>query len=110
MRSLLRAKGVLWRMAIIPDPAAEYRAAHLRKLMVLNKWRNEAAPESDEFCRIRSVETLAPGLWLTATFLDGSTRHFRPEKIRMATEAEEVRANAMMAAAADPHTGEVAPV
>jgi hypothetical protein len=97
-------------MELIPDPAAEYRAAHLRKLMVLNQWRNQAAPECDEFCRIRSVETLSPGLWLTATFLDGSTRHFRPEKIRMATAAEELRANAMMAAAADPHGGKVTPV
>jgi hypothetical protein len=73
------------------DAAAEYRAAHLRKLMVLTKWRGPA-PESDEFCRIRAVETLSPGLWLTATFLDGSTKRFRPEKIRMATLDEEKRA------------------
>ena len=79
------------------DPAATYRAAHLRKLMVLTKWRS-AAPEQDEFCRIRSVETLSPGLWVTATFLDGSTRGFRPEKIRASTADEEQRANDLVAA------------
>jgi len=110
LRSLLRARGLLCSMEIIPDAAAVYRAAHLRKLMVLNKWRNAAAPERDEFCRIYSVETLAPGLWLTATFLDGSTRRFRPEKIRVATEGEELRADALMAAAAAPGAAEVAPV
>jgi hypothetical protein len=93
-------------MEIIPDQAAAYRAAHSRKLMVLTKWRNAAAPESDEFCRIHSVETLSPGLWLTATFLDGSTRRFRPEVVRMATAEEETRANALMAAAGN----EAAPV
>jgi hypothetical protein len=80
------------------DPAAAYRAAHLRKLMVLTKWKS-AAPERDEFCRIRAVETLAPGLWLTATFLDGSVRRFRPEKVRVATVDEERRANELLAAA-----------
>jgi hypothetical protein len=97
-------------MEITLDAAAEYRAAYLRKLMVLTKWRNEAAPECDEFCRIHSVETLAPGLWLTAIFLDGSMRRFRPEKIRAATGEEELRANTLMAAAAEIHAGKVAPV
>jgi hypothetical protein len=35
------------------------------------------------------VETLAPGLWISATFLDGSVLRFRPEKIRVATLEEE---------------------
>jgi len=78
-------------METIPDSAAAYRAAHYRKLMVLTKWKS-AAPERDEFCRISSVETLAPGLWITATFLDGSTRRFRPDKIRDATLEEERQA------------------
>jgi len=83
-------------MEITPDPATAYRAAHYRKLMVLMTWKG-AAPERDEFCRIRSVETLAPGLWVTATFLDGSIRRFRPEKIRAATLDEEQRAGALPA-------------
>jgi hypothetical protein len=82
-------------MQNIPDAAAAYRAAHLRKLMVLTKWKG-AEPECDEFCRIHAVETLAPGLWLTATFLDGSVRRFRPEKIRVATFDEERRANELL--------------
>ena len=84
----------------IPDPAAAYRAAHLRKLMVLTKWRNAAAPDCDEFCRIHAVETLSPGLWLTASFLDGSVRRFRPDKVRVATVDEERRANELLAAPA----------
>ena len=72
----------------IPDPAAAYRAAHLRKLMVLTKWKN-VTPERNEFCRIQTVETLSPGLWISATYLDGSTQKFRPEKIREATLDEE---------------------
>jgi hypothetical protein len=82
-------------MESIQDPAAAYRAAHLRKLMVLTHWKS-AEPGCDEFCRIRAVETLAPGLWLTATFLDGSVRRFRPEKIRVATMDEERRANELL--------------
>ncbi len=74
-------------MDALMDEAAAYRAAHYRKLMVLTTL-GDAAPGPAEFCRIRSVETLAPGLWITATFLDGSTRRFRPEKIRDATPDE----------------------
>jgi hypothetical protein len=74
-------------MALIPDLAAEYQRTNRHKLMVLTKWRN-ATPEPNEFCRIRSVETLAPGLWIGAVFLDGSNRHLRPEKIRPATPDE----------------------
>jgi hypothetical protein len=70
------------------DPASSYMLAHRRKLMVLSNSRN-ATPERGEFCRIRSVETLAPGLWITATFLDGSIQRFRPDKIREATLDEE---------------------
>jgi hypothetical protein len=86
-------------MESVPDLAAAYRTAHIRKLMVLKKWKS-TAPDCDEFCRIRAVETLAPGLWLTAAFLDGSVRRFRPEKIRLATVDEEQRANELLAAAA----------
>ena len=78
-------------METLLDPTIAYRAAHRGKLMVLTNWRS-AAPERDEFCRIRSVETLAPGLWITATFLDGAVRRFRPEKIRDATPDEELLA------------------
>ena len=86
-------------MDIIPNPAAAYRADHQRKLMVLTKWRS-AEPERDEFCRISSVETLSPSLWITATFLDGAVRQFRPEKIRDATVEEEQRAGELLAASA----------
>jgi hypothetical protein len=78
-------------METVPDPATAYRTAHCRKLMVLAKGKN-LAPRREEFCRIRSVETLAPGLWITAIFLDGSIRQFRPEKIRDATPDEERQA------------------
>jgi hypothetical protein len=81
-----------------PEPAAAYRAAHIRKLMILNRWKG-AAPVCNEFCRISAVETLAPGLWLTARFLDGSVRRFRPEKIRVATLDEERLANELVASA-----------
>jgi len=84
-------------MEIIPSPAATYRAVHQRKLMVLNKWKG-AEPGQDEFCRIRSVETLSPDLWITATFLDGAIRQFRPDKIRDATLDEERRAGELSAA------------
>ena len=67
---------------------ASYRRAHGRSLMALCKLRG-AVPCMDELCRISSVETLAPSLWVTATFLDGSKRSFRPESIRRATADEE---------------------
>lgn len=73
--------------AALPNAAADYRAAHRNRLMVLTKLRSDT-PERDEFCRIAGVQTLAPSLWITADFLDGSTKHFRPEKIRLATESE----------------------
>ena len=44
---------------------------------------------ADEFCRILKVETLPPSLWVSAAFLDGSIKNFRPEKIRPATAEEE---------------------
>ena len=71
-----------------PDTAAAYKLAHGRKLMVLTKLKN-ATPDCNEFCHIHSVETLSPGLWISATFLDGSIQRFRPEKIRLATPDEE---------------------
>jgi len=91
-------KGLTYGMESTSDPATAYRVAHLRKLMVLTKWKN-TAPECGDFCRIHAVETLSPGLWLTATFLDGSVKRFRPEKIRVATVDEERRANQLLAAA-----------
>jgi hypothetical protein len=75
-------------MDITPDTLADYKRDHARKLMVLTTLKN-ATPSGDEFCHIRSVETLPPGLWITATFLDGSIRRFRPDKIRLATAEEE---------------------
>jgi len=67
--------------------------------MVLTKCKNQT-PDYHEFCRLRAVETLEPGLWLTATFLDGSTGRFRPEKVRIATLEEERYANELLAASA----------
>ena len=87
------------RMESTSDSAAIYRTAHFRKLMVLTKCTNQT-PGYHEFCRLRAVETLEPGLWLTATFLDGSTRRFRPDKIRVATRDEERYANELLAASA----------
>ena len=69
--------------------AAAYRQLHGRSLMALNKLRG-ATPARDELCRIRSVETLPSTLWLSVTFLDGSTKSFRPENIRQAT-GDEIR-------------------
>jgi len=80
-----------------PSSAAEYRAAHRNRIMVLTTLKS-ATPASDEFCRIRSVETVSPGLWITADFLDGSVKRFRPEKIRVATEDEERTSGAIEAA------------
>ena len=84
-------------MEVTSDPAAAYRLAYGRKLMVLTKLKG-ASPRCDEFCRIRSVETLNPGLWISATFLDGSIQRFRPEKIRAATLDEECIASQLQAA------------
>ena len=75
-------------MEILPDSVAAYKRDHGRKLMVLTTPKNATLGNND-FCRIRSVETLSPGLWITATFLDGSIQRFRPEKIRLATPDEE---------------------
>jgi len=94
-------------METILSPAATFRADHQRKLMVLTKWKS-AEPERSEFCRIRSVETLSPGLWITATFLDGSVRQFRPEKIRDATVDEERRAGELLAEPVSPVNPETA--
>ncbi len=75
-----------------PDAATTYKQENWRKLMILTTLKN-ATPGSNDFCRIQSVETLSPGLWITAAFLDGSVQRFRPEKIRRATEDEERMAN-----------------
>lgn len=56
--------------------------------MVLTTLKSETACRED-LCRIKSVDTLAPGLWISVTFLDGSIKRFRPDKIRPATEDEE---------------------
>jgi hypothetical protein len=71
-----------------PKSATNYRQEYGRSLMVLTSLQG-ALPATHEFCRIRSVETATPTLWITATFLDGSTKSFRPEKIRRATTDEE---------------------
>jgi len=71
-----------------PPSAREYQLAHRGKLMVLTTLRGDL-PASDDFCRIRSVETLFPSLWISVRFLDGSIRWFRPEKLRLATADEE---------------------
>ena len=56
--------------------------------MLLTKLKSEL-PTRSEFCRIKAVETVAPDLWVTVGFLDGSTRGLRPEQIRLVTEDEE---------------------
>ena len=71
-----------------PSPAATYRAAHQHRLMLLTKLKSEL-PARNEFCRIKAVETVAPNLWVTVGFLDGSTKGLRPEQIRLVTEDEE---------------------
>ena len=62
---------------------ATYRRIYGRSMMVLKKLRGEI-PASDELCHITSVNTLAPGLWITVKFLDGSINSFRPELIQLA--------------------------
>ncbi len=71
-----------------PMTAVAYRQTYQRRLMVLTTLRGEI-PATDEMCRLISVDTLAPSLWVTARFLDGSKKSFRPEKIRPAKAAEE---------------------
>ena len=56
--------------------------------MVLKKIRGETAA-ADELCRITSVNTLPPDLWVTVQFLDGSARSLRPNMI-CAVEAPDV--------------------
>ena len=75
-------------------PVAAYKRDYARKLMILATLKN-ATPCNNDFCRIRSVETLSPGLWVTARFLDGSIQRFRPDKIRLATPEEERVADGM---------------
>ena len=68
--------------------AAAYQRRYGRTTMVLTHLRG-ATPEKDELCRILSVGTLAPSLWVTVKFLDGTTKSFRSETIRPASKAEE---------------------
>ena len=77
-------------------PAAKYRAAHRNRLMLLTQLKNEL-PTRSEFCRILSVETAAPSLWITVGFLDGSRGGFRPEKLRLVTADEERFSNELLA-------------
>ena len=79
----------------MPNSAAKYRAAHQRRLMLLTDLKGEV-PTRGEFCRIKSVETLAPDLWVTVGFFDGSTKGMRPDKIREATEEEERLADRLL--------------
>jgi hypothetical protein len=67
--------------------ASEYRSQFGRRLMVLTKLKG-ATPASDELCRIIAVEPISPSPWVTAQFLDGSSRGFRPEMIRRADDVE----------------------
>jgi hypothetical protein len=72
-----------------PEPitAADYRQRYGRSLMVLRKRRAEH-PATDELCRVASVNTVEPGLWITVRFLDGTTRGFRPDLIEQSDLAE----------------------
>ena len=63
--------------------AAEYQRIYGRRMMVLKK-RRGAMAAADELCRITSVNTIAPDLWVTVQFLDGSSRSFRPDMIEPA--------------------------
>ena len=63
--------------------------------MLLTELGSEV-PTRSEFCRIKSVETLSPDLWITVGFFDGSTKGLRPSKIRPATEEEERLAKGML--------------
>ena len=78
-----------------PTPAAQYRAAHRNRLMLLTTLKNER-PTRGEFCRILSVETAAPSLWITVDFLDGSRGGLRPEKLRLVTPEEERLSNELL--------------
>jgi hypothetical protein len=71
-----------------PNAAADYRTTHRNRLMVLTKLKGDV-PTREEFCRVFRVETVEPSLWITADFLDGSSRGMRPDKIRLATGDEE---------------------
>ena len=78
-----------------PTLASQYRTAHQHRLMLLTNLRGEL-PTRSEFCRIKSVETLAPDLWVTVGFFDGSTKGLRPDKIRPATKEEEGLAEGLL--------------
>jgi hypothetical protein len=58
---------------ITPNPATDCQRELGRKLMVFTKPGN-LIPDQDECCRIKSVNTPDPGLWITATFLDDSVQ------------------------------------
>ena len=75
--------------------AAQYRIDNQNRLMLLTTLKHEH-PTRSEFCRIRSVETLAPDLWVTVGFFDGSTRGLRPDKLRVATKEEEHLAEGLL--------------
>jgi hypothetical protein len=66
-----------------PETAAEYQRLYGRRMMVLKK-RRGATAEANELCRITSVNTIAPDLWVTVQFLDGSARSFRTDMIEPA--------------------------
>ena len=68
--------------------AAQYRITHQSRLMLLTTFQGQQ-PTRSEFCRIKSVETLAPDLWITVGFFDGSTKGLRPKELRVATEEEQ---------------------
>ena len=78
-----------------PTLASLYRTAHQHRLMLLTNLRGEL-PTRGEFCRIKSVETLSPGLWVTVGFFDCSTKGLRSDKIRPATKEEEGMAEGLL--------------
>lgn len=78
-----------------PTPAAKYRAANQHRLMLLTKLTS-VLPTRGDFCRIKAVETVAPDLWITVGFFDGSTKGLRPDKLRAATEEEERFSNGLL--------------
>ena len=60
--------------------AQDYQRLYGRRMMVMKKLRGATAG-ADELCRNTSVNTIAPDLWVTVQFLDGSSRSFRPDMI-----------------------------
>lgn len=65
------------------DSAQEYQQRYGRTMMVLKKRQGKTAA-ANELCRITSVNTISPDLWVSVQFLDGTSRSFRPDMIEPA--------------------------